>query len=332
MEPVRGEADLDRIRRTAAAWAVFCAWAQAGLLHALADGRPRRLSELPGDHRALQVTAPILGHLGLLVRVELPDGEAWCLSHAARELQRSNALIPGATPQDVLARLPVVLAEGGPAPGPDGVRRPHKGGVQPHDPEASAVFLDMLYRRSGPAADDTAAAILARLGGPGRALDLGGGHGRYGASLAALGFEVTLFDQPLVVELARRRHGEKLRYRAGDFDGPDFGPDAAGGAYDVVLASNIVHGMGPDAVLRLLGQLRSVVRPGGLLVLKDMFIDDTGVGPEPGVLFGLTMLLFTSAGRSYGVSELKRALAEAGFDRAELVSVTDQGYMLLIAR
>ena len=80
---------------------------------------------------------------------------------------------------------------------------------------------------------------------------------------------------------------------------------------------------------------RNIVRKlfrGGLLVLKDMFIDDTGVGPEPGALFGLTMLLHTAEGRSYGGSELASWLRTAGFPELEHVAMVDQGYALLIAR
>lgn len=336
MEPVRGEADLLRVRRYASAWAVFCAWATGGQLKALADGQPRPLSALPGDPRALRVTAPILGHLGLLVRSEGPAGELWGLSHTARELSHANALSPGTAPLDELARLPIVLAEGGPVPGADGVRRPHIGGVRPDDAEASRSFLEMLHRRSGPAADETARVIAAAVGPSvsqgGRALDLGGGHGRYGVALAARGFKVTLLDQPLVVEIARERNGDLLRYKAGNFDTDGFGPEDAGGVYDAVLASNIVHGMGPASVARLIRQLRAVVRPGGVLVFKDMFIDDTGVGPEPGVLFGLTMLMQTSEGRSYSSSELGVWLEQAGFTVREHVAMADQGYALLVAR
>lgn len=332
MEPIRGEADLDRLRRAAAAWSTLCAWMQGGQLALLADGEPRRLDELPGDPRALEVTAPILGHLGLLVRAVGPEGEVWRLSQTGAQLLAAGALTPGAAPIEDLGKVPLVLREGGPAPGPDGTRRPHVGGTQPHDPAATRRFLDMLYRRSAGTAEDTAALIARRLGRGGAALDLGGGHGRYGAALRAHGFEVTLLDQAPVVEIARERHGELLRYQAGNFDQDDFGAALAGGSYDVVLLSNIVHGLGPGSVRRLLRGLREVVRPGGLLVIKDMFIDASGVGPEPGVMFGLTMLIYTAEGRSYGLDELRGWLLEAGFGSLEQVVVTDQGYTLLIAR
>ena len=38
----------------------------------------------------------------------------------------------------------------------------------------------------------------------GRALDLGGGHGRYGHALAKGGHMVTLFDREICCEIARR--------------------------------------------------------------------------------------------------------------------------------
>ena len=310
---------------------VVQAWVEQGLFGALADGTARPLQDLPGDPRALAITASILGHLGLLTRLHGPNGELWALSTSGRALL--PALGPGSTPPADLVALPRVLAEGGPVPGPDGVRRPHKGGSQPATPDATRRFLDWLYRRSQTACEDIARVVLARWGERrGRVLDLGGGHGRYGKTLAELGFDVAVFDQPLVCDLGRERYGDALTWLAGDFQDPGFGPEVAGGDYELVLMSNIVHSLSPAEVQGLLRRLRPVVRPGGALLIKDMFLDNTAVGPESAVMFGLVMLMYNEGGRSYGIDQMRDWLGQAGYPSVEHTELLDQGYACLIAR
>lgn len=331
MQPIHGEADLDALRRRFMAYAVILAWARQGLFEALADGRPRRAEDLPGNARSIAVTAPILAHLGLLVRHGGAGETAWALSTSGRSLWAAGALQLDADWRRLgdLGRLDRVLAEGGPVPGPDGVRRASSGGVWQDDPAGARAFLDGLYRRSAVAAGLVADLVEPGLPAGGTVLDLGGGHGRYGRELADRGFRVTLFDRPMVIEFARERHGEALDYRGGDFLDPTAD---LGGPYDLVLMSNIVHGLAEAELDGLLERLRVVTRPGGRVAMKDMFLDDSGVGPEPAVLFGLVMLLYTEGGRSYGTGELSRRLREAGFESAEHVAVPDQGWALLIAR
>lgn len=332
MRPIERERDLYELARAARVLAVVQAWAASGLFHRLADQTPRPVEALPGDPRALAITAAILGHVGLLTCVSSDGVDRWTLSRAGAALLHSGALT-GLGGLDDLTRLEAVLAEGGPVPGPDGQRRPTRGGVRDDDPAAMRAFLEGLYRRSADSAPDTARLIASILPPEGRsALDLGGGHGRYAAELAARGFQATLFDRPAVLAAAAERHGDTLSYRAGDFEAADFGVAVAGGPYDVVLGSNVVHGLGPEALRALLQRLRGVVKPGGLLVLKDMFLDESALDPEPAVLFGLTMLMYTAAGQSYRVGDLRAWLAEAGFPGMEPVSVRDQGYALLVAR
>jgi 2-polyprenyl-3-methyl-5-hydroxy-6-metoxy-1,4-benzoquinol methylase len=327
MDRILIEEDLDALRRATNRWAVLLAWHRAGLLDALADGRARRLDELPGDRRAISITAPILAHAGLLVRHAGPEGEAWSLSGAGRRLHAEGALAldHGWDVLGDLGRLDAVLREGGPVRGPDGASRVTRGGVREDDPEGSRRFLARLERRSGASAVETARAIVARVPG-GAALDLGGGHGRYARELADRGFRATLFDFPMVVEIARERHGEALAYRGGDFHVDDLG-----GPWDVVLLSNIVHNLSDAELDAILPRLRASLRPGGIVVLKDMFVDDSGVGPEIPVAFGLVMLCYTAGGRAYATRDVEARLRRAGFQGVDVVAVTDQGFQLVIA-
>jgi len=328
MQTIHDESDLDHLRRAAQSWAVVAAWGKYGLFDAMGDGTPHAPAELPGDTRAIEITATVLGHLGLLVRHDGVGGATrWSMSATARTLHASGALsMTRGTGVPELGRLPDVLENGGPVPGDDGERRATNIGVDPNNPERARVFMDMLYRRSEVAAAETARLLADRMPG-GRALDLGGGHGRYGEELARHGFEVTLFDQAVCVDVARERYGDSQHYIAGDFMVDDLG-----GPYDLVLGSNIVHGLSDADLAHLHPRLREVIRPGGLLAWKDMFLDDTGVGPESAAVFGIIMLMFTQGGRSYSVAEMGRILASAGFASFDHVLVTDQRFSLLIGR
>jgi SAM-dependent methyltransferase len=311
----RTEADFDGLVRAAKLIAVVAAWNELGLWDRLAAQEAAvDLAKLPGNPRALLLTAPALAHAGLLDG----GGGRWALSARARELHACGELPGGASLEWLLdlSRMADVLREGGPVRGANGRPKVTSGGVRPDDPEASRRFLEMLYRRSEAAARTTATWIAERLPERGHILDLGGGHGRYSEALVAQGFEATLFDLPLVVDLARERHGEHISYRAGDFHADDLG-----GPYDAALLSNIIHSESDDANAALMSRLFAALRPGGWVVVKDMFLDEQHRDPEPAVFFATTMLFYTAAGASYGLDDLRRWCAAAGFAPATAIGL-----------
>lgn len=301
MRPVRNADDIAELLRSAKALAVVTAWSELGLFAALAEG-PKAIHELPADRRALEITVPVLKHLGLL----FDTGDRIGLSTAAARLLREEQL-PTSRNFDVLrglASMDQVVRRGGPLSAEDTT----DGGVV-EDPQRAAHFLDMLYRSSLDSAEQVYRALSPLLPASARMLDVGGGHGRYCRRFADAGHTATLFDFPHVVEYARARHGEALGYIAGNFrdESVDFG-----GPYDLVLLSNIVHGE-PDLQNRsLIGRLARTLAPGGRVVIKDMFLDEHGQDPENAVFFGLTMLFYTRAGQSPGVGQARGWLSEAG--------------------
>jgi hypothetical protein len=321
----KNEDDFVELYRAAEAYAVIAAWAGAGLLALLGDGRARRIDELPGDPRAIRQTIPILAHEGLLV----VDGQSVALSHTARGLVTSGIIGPRGSKAllSALTQLDVVIKDGGPVRGPDGMPAVTDIGVRKDDPAAARAFMDMLFRRSEVGSQEVARWLARWLASGARVLDLGGGHGRYGDALRALGFAVTLYDQPAVVELARERYGDALAYAAGDFMA-----DELGGPYDAALLSNIVHGFGPAENRRLLARVAAALVPGGLVVLKDMFLDDHGRSPREAAYFNLSMLLHTREGQTYSLGETRAILAEAGFEPGEHVYVPDARFSLVVGR
>jgi hypothetical protein len=329
MKTISTEGDLDALRQAASAWAVVLAWAKHGLFEALSHGEPVRAEDLEANGSAVRNTAPVLAHLGILIRHPQPDGStAWALSHTARELRASGAL-PGPDALqglDDLARLNTVLEHGGPIRDREGRSKVTSGGVVRSDPVRTRAFMDMLYRRSEHSSQE-----LARLLVPwvpsGRALDLGGGHGRYGHEVAQNGLHVTLFDRDICCEIAQERYGDEITTLAGDFMVDDLG-----GPYHLIMMSNIVHGLGPDEMDTLLPRIRQALIPGGVLAIKDMFLDHTMARPEPAALFGLTMLMYTSDGRSHTQGEMRKALERAEFSDFDMVDLRDQRFTVLLAR
>ncbi|MFU8802828.1 MAG: class I SAM-dependent methyltransferase [Bradymonadaceae bacterium] len=316
MKMIHSEADLDQLLRSANALAAIAAWAKNGYFDALAGGEPRRLEELSGDGRALLITARILAHLGLLVS----DGEAWALSTSGRSLLETGALRRGASLDTLadLSRMDEIVSRGGPI-------KATEVGVDQDNPEGAEQFMEMLYRRSADSSEETARWIARALEGKGHILDVGGGHGRYGRALVERGLEATLFDFPMIIDLARKRHGDALEYRGGSFFEDDLG-----GPYDGALLSNIVHGLNGDENITLLRRIRASLRDDGLLVLKDMFLDESGTQPESAALFAMIMLNYTQNGNSYTFAQVSSWCEASGF--APISPVTSGGYHLFMAR
>lgn len=323
MNPIRAEADIDRLLRGSRALAVVAAWNELGLFDALADG-PRPLDELPADARALETTVPVLKHLGLLHG----DDDRVALSRTARELHERGQM-PTARNFEFLqdqARMAEVLARGGPVTDDEG-HKATDGGTRADDPEHTARFLDMLYRRSEDSARIVHEWLAPLLPAKAAVLDLGGGHGRYARVFADAGHAATLFDFPYVIEYARVKHGDALAYIGGDFrdQKADFG-----GPYDLILLSNVVHGESDEVNHALVARLAGSLAPGGYIVLKDMFLDEHGQDPEAAVFFGLTVLFYTTAGRSHSLDRARAWLTDADLGQPHL-SVLDN-FQLLRAR
>lgn len=323
-QTIKSESDLDNLRRSANAFAVISAWSSAGLFDKLAASGPLSPSEMGADQRAIEITAPILAHLGLLAG----DGSRWSLSQAALQLHAQGTLQLGSAEANLgdLSRLDQVMQEGGPVPGPDGKPQLTTIGVVEEETEATHKFMAFLHRRSDPGAEEVARWLVPRLPTGAKILDLGGGHGRYGVALADQGFQATLFDLPVCIQYAKQHYADRLAYAPGDFMRDDLG-----GPYDAVLVSNILHGLGPEENRHLLGRIKQALRPGGVLALKDMFLDDSMIGPEIAVFFGLTMLFYTQNGRSYSVSEINDLCQQTGFGPVEHLRVPDEGFSLLFA-
>jgi trans-aconitate methyltransferase len=110
-------------------------------------------------------------------------------------------------------------------------------------------------------------------GAPPRLLDLAGGTGTI--SLRTLtrfpGADVTVLDQdPALLAIARASLGDRIV--SADLNSPQW---AAGrGDYDAVLTATALHWLSAERVAALYGEIRDVLRPGGIFVNADHMPDD----------------------------------------------------------
>jgi SAM-dependent methyltransferase len=176
---------------------------------------------------------------------------------------------------------------------------------------------------------------LGRLGAPGlaarlgispdwRLLDLGGGPGVYALTMAAEtpGLKATVFDFPASRQFFQEEsQGHPAADRV-DFQEGNFLNDDLGGPYDAVLASNILHTMGPDDFQKLMIKVAKALTPGGRIWIQDFFLDAPGRAGRFAALFALNMLVNTTVGRTYSSTEVGGMLRSAGFDDIEFLGVT----------
>ena len=165
-------------------------------------------------------------------------------------------------------------------------------------------------------------------------LDLGGGPATYAITFlqACPELRATVFDQPEVCDIAREEIAasgldSRIGFRSGDFT-----EDPIGDGYDLILASNIIHSLGPEGNRTLAAKCFAALEPGGLLILKDFFPEPDRSGPPFSLLFALRMLLATGEGDAYTLEETAAWTDAAGFEPGEVQELTPQTRLWLVRK
>ncbi len=251
---------------------------------------------LEGDAGTLRLTAPFAEALG----GDQDDLQAWLrfLHEAARGmLEISDAVESGRPAWDVFERL---------YSDPAGAR------------DFSLAMHHYASLRGGELPDFLDAGDARTL------LDVGSGPGTYSFLLAHRfpQLKVTLLDTPPVLEVARelaRKEGLADRVRCLPLD---VLREPIPGRYSLVLVSNTLHLLGPEASLELLADLYPVVEPGGSIVVQAQFLEDGRRHPRWPVLLDLILLCGSRRGANHSFEETERWLAEAGFTDLERCSMS----------
>jgi len=145
------------------------------------------------------------------------------------------------------------------------------------------------------------------LGGRRRLLDVGGGPGTYSILACAkyAQLEAVVFDLPETISIARQVVAQQGFTDRIEFCEADWEKDAFGEGFDVVLLSNVMHGQGSLAAMKL-GKSMQAMEAGGLLVIQEFLLNDDKTGP-------LTAALFNVMVGAYSARELLSLVEEAGF-------------------
>ena len=162
-------------------------------------------------------------------------------------------------------------------------------------------------------------------------LDLGGGPGTSSIVFAQRypALHCVVFDLPEAVaistaEIDASGLANRITTRAGDFFEDDLGDD-----YDLVYVSNIIHSLGPEEITRVMAKVHAALAPGGSVVVKDFFLDDTRTDPAFAALFSINMLVATDRGKSYTWSEARQILNESGFGDFRSIPVVRASSLLV---
>lgn len=149
-------------------------------------------------------------------------------------------------------------------------------------------------------------------------VDIGGGTGIY--SIAFLqknpGLRAIVVDRPEVLKVAQEMaaaHGvaDRLTLQPGDMFRDPLPAEA-----DVVLLSNILHDWDVPECRTLVNRCAGALNPGGVLLIHDVFLNDTLDGPLPQALYSAALFTLTE-GRLYSAAECRAWLIEAGLEPNE---------------
>jgi ubiquinone/menaquinone biosynthesis C-methylase UbiE len=163
------------------------------------------------------------------------------------------------------------------------------------------------------------------LAGRKKLFDVGGGSGNYSIFLCKANpmLRAIVFDLPEAIEIAReviKSSGMegKVKVQAGSWDKVDFGSEN-----DVVLLSNVLHGEGSKAEMKLKKAYDSL-KSGGLLIIRDFVLNDSKTGPLGPALFNLML-------GAYSIGEITDLVEEAGFEEIRELDIPHKSHSIITA-
>ena len=159
-------------------------------------------------------------------------------------------------------------------------------------------------------------ATLPDLEGRSHLIDIGGGSGVYCLALAERYPELraTLVDFPPVCKVAREYIRESQAKDRIEIIEADVLADELTERGDVILVSQVLHGMSERECMSLLGKCHEWTLSSGIVIVHEFVLDNDRAGPLYPALFALNMLITSHEGNAYARDEVTGWLEEAGYD------------------
>jgi len=158
---------------------------------------------------------------------------------------------------------------------------------------------------------------------PDRVLDVGGGPGRFGAEFARRGAQVTLLDQPEVLNLLADHHAD-LDVDVVEGDARQSLPTG----FDLVFSARMTVSLSLPGIREYFGNVFEALDSGGTFVAAEWVRDRADVAER----FGLHMLSMSDVGNTYTENEYRLALESAGFIEPEIRDVPDTRFQLVVGQ
>ena len=162
-------------------------------------------------------------------------------------------------------------------------------------------------------------------------LDIGGGSGVYCIALTERfpAIHATLIDFPPVCKVAREyieQSNAKDRIKIVEGDALQHQISENG---DIVLVSQVLHGMSESQCKTLLTRCYNWTSSGGAIIVHDFLLDDTEVSPLYSTLFALNMLITTKEGNTYTKGAVSSWLEQAGYDDISVLETPGPSNLLV---
>jgi len=197
--------------------------------------------------------------------------------------------------------------------------------------EMWGVNQEAMLETARPAAEWVASMVPVRRGAA-KMLDIGGGHGLYGAALCGKhppmrSVVLELPDAlPFARELGNREgFGDLVDYRSGDILSEDLGVES----YDSVILGNIVHHFTEAQNKSILEKARSALRDAGSVAIWDF--NRPGEDSPPDLVTDGFALFFgiTSSTRCYSSSEYRDWLTSSGYIDVKVHTAPSPSHVLV---
>jgi SAM-dependent methyltransferase len=155
-------------------------------------------------------------------------------------------------------------------------------------------------------------------------LDLGAGSAPWSAAFALRypTVHVTALDLPAVVEQGRQQIAtlglaDRYTWIAADMETFAFPPLA----YDFIFCGHVCRFISDERVKALFARLAQSLRPGGTLLVADVFLAEDSAGPVSALTLDLSMLVNSAHGRIRTGGEIAHWLVGSGLQDARLFHV-----------
>lgn len=155
--------------------------------------------------------------------------------------------------------------------------------------------------------------------------DVGGGPGTYAIELCRRypQMKAIVLDLPETEPIAQEiinssGMSDRVFFKAADYLKDDYGLD-----FDVVLISGVLHGETPEDCQQILLKAFHSLKPGGLVVVQEVLLNEERTGPVLSAIFNLHM----TNGAAYTGQEISAWMQEVGFKSVKVQPLTGYSWL-----